>query len=213
MGRVDPPGAELPGDPPTEAGPRSASDRRIPLLVLGGLGLAGLVFVGLVVAFGFLAKQVPASAEDLARVLTVEDLAQWLEDYEPDRSKVTAYRQRHLDLTYEVDYTYSSDELHLNSSFTREHRPADALMTYGATKVGWRLGAGDLELQEHDPLRWGDQSEGHSILLEGRPIGNRFLARRGRDVLELTFTGLHFSDPHDFAELLRPLLERIEGLP
>jgi hypothetical protein len=184
------------------------------------LGVGG--FLVIVVAFAFVdhwaAREVPLEEADYEYVPTIDELAEWREDYNPDPELVTASKTIYPDGSYSIDYLYEEPgELFLQTNLSVERSAGDAMVVYAGGRVGFRAVYGtledDIELQDaSDFFVWGEPSMHAFLLSEGAPFGQVFLAQHGRVVFSMTLSGLYFDQAEDFEAFVGPSLERIEEL-
>ena len=59
-------------------------------------------------------------------------------------------------------------------------------------------------------MKWGDQSECLLLYSEGEPVGNFFIARKGKHIVTFLMTGIYFDDAESFRDLMMPVLDRID---
>jgi hypothetical protein len=183
--------------------------------------LALFLLVGATVAFGILyvwtAKAVPVTQADRGRVLDIRALAEWMEDFTPDPTRESIRKERYIDRSWELEYEYddpSEAAPYLTCSVGWEPKVSDAvtgylMMWHGGT-AALRFGA-DTPLtvvERNDLFRWGDQSRFGILTRNGNPVGNVFMARHGKTVFYVLFSGVYFDDAEALAELLKPVLER-----
>jgi len=197
-----------------------AKRRRVLLIVLLAVGIPLGVVVLLAVLGGVFVlsgKPQPVTAADRAVVVTIQDLARHMHDFEPVASGETFKKTRYLDGSHQLEYEYKSPReppLYLRSSLSVEHSANDAVTNYGGmrigAKVGFALSGKDkiTQVDRDDLLRWGDDS--HCTLLQsgGKPVGNLFVARKGERVVSVILAGVYFEKPAAFQELMLPILGR-----
>ena len=101
------------------------------LFVVLSLAGAALLVVGAGALFVLTAKEQPLSANDKAALLTVEDVALWMEDFTPDISLESFSKKKYLDGSYEIDYEFDdpSNEAapYVMCSIAVEPKASDAL--------------------------------------------------------------------------------------
>jgi hypothetical protein len=180
----------------------------IPVLVLALLVAAALVFTAT-------AETTPASPADRRLALTVDDIAPFIEDFEADTSRETANRVGYFDGSYEIEYIYDADDLYIESYVSIEPSASDAKYSYSGyqagTSIGFSLAEEDVtEVAMNHLFEWGDESRFYLLSLDGQPIGNRLIARKGRKVVYVIWSGVYFNDPESTRELLEPVMARID---
>jgi hypothetical protein len=192
------------------------------LLILGlaigiPLGLI-LIVVGLGVLFVLTGREVPVTESDKAVLLRAGRLAELSENLRvaPAAEKFT--KTKFLDSSVELNYEYEDAEnLFVQCTISIEPSAKDARTTYAAQslgmKVGLKVGGGaSLSMDDrNDLLSWGDQSKCSLIKNGANPVGNFFIARKGKRVFYAVFVGLYIDDPQVFTELLQPLLKRLDA--
>ena len=98
----------------------------------------------------------PLSGNDKAALLTIEDVALWMEDFSPNISLESFSKKKYLDGSYEIDYEFedSSDEAapYVMCSIAVEPKTTDALISYTAMQAGLNIGFGAEEGVERN--RW-----------------------------------------------------------
>lgn len=198
---------------------RSSNTKIILLVVVGvflmcGFGAGGL---GLLVYLGMNSDEVGLAAladEEREMLVTFDDVAG---HFELERT-VGAEKVRRGGFlgSKELEYEYEDPGelgIYLLSSLTMERTPKEARETFTGMhlSMGLMLGIANegLEREERNDLfRWGDASKHYLLLSEGTPVGNFFLARKGRHIYFLSLGGVAFEDPEALRALLEPRLER-----
>jgi len=204
-------GHAYPGYMPPQA-PRRASPWKTIGIIAGCLGAVVAIFVMLSAAFVLTAREEPASQADMQLVLTIDELAEWFTHFEPQPGVADAKRTKFIDGSYEVSYEYDTDDVYLYSMFSDDKKASDATVSYNALQIGWNIGADrNTELRETNMLSWGDTSKCFIIYYDGAPIGNRFIARKGQYVIDVTFSGGYFDEAEAYRELMQPLLDRLNA--
>lgn len=195
--------------------------------MLGGFVLFVAVVTSVAAALGSArAKDRPsvseeqrAAAANLADrdfLLTIDDLGQHMPGFEKQEGVEKIERDGFLGST-EVSYEYDppGDEgIFLSSSITVDRSAREARDSFTGMKLGMGLmfsAEKDVDTEErNDLLKWGDESRALVLTAGGQPVGNVFLARKGRRVFFLTIAGVYFDDPEAFGELIVPKLEKME---
>jgi len=210
----------LPQDSPPA--PRKSRTWLFVVLGLAGAALLGfLVVVGSGALFVLTAKEQPLSANDKAALLTIEDVALWMEDFAPDKSLESFSKKKYLDGSYEIDYEFedSSDDAapYVMCSIAVEQKTSDALISYKAMQAGLNIGfvakGGVKQVERNDLFKWGDASNFCLLESEGMPVGVVFSARKETRVFLITVSGIYFDDSSDIEELLGKKLRALDRLP
>ena len=192
----------------------------VALAVCGGLGMVALtVLAGALLIWS--AKSIEVTPADRQLVVTVDELLPWLDDFSPDYTAESLEKTRYFDGSWEVEYSYDHTAedtgLFISSTVAVEPTLQDAQTSYASMGVGLRIGfslqdTADMKLTDRDDLfRWGDQSQCTLITIDGRPVGNIFLARHGKRIFCVVLSGLAMEDSASLGQLLMPHLERITG--
>ena len=157
--------------------------------------------------------------QDKAAVLQVEDLALWIEGFEPDPTKGSLVKTKEFDKSYDIEYTYEDEEgdtpFYLYHSVSVQPTPSDALIVQKAMGFGMWIGSDETELvTRNDLFSWGDESEFCLWQTEsGDTFGNYFTGRKGKRVVMIAISGVYFDDTEAIHELLDEKLEALERLP
>ncbi|MDP6903785.1 MAG: hypothetical protein QF406_05005 [Verrucomicrobiota bacterium] len=208
--------------PPNTPVPRKSRTWLVVVLGLAGAALLGvLVMVGTGSLFVLTAKEQPLSVKDRAALLTVEDVAPWVEGFSPDKSMESFSKKRYLDGSYEIDYEFddpvNEEAPYVMCSIAVEPKVSDALISHKAMQAGINIGfaaEGKVELVERNDLfQWGDASKFSLILSGGAPVGMVFSARKKRHVFLLSISGVYSDDSVAIEELLVKPLLALERLP
>jgi len=196
---------------------------KIALVVLGvgTLGCCGAAIFGAVAWRVVDGTQEPMAAHERELLLTVEDLSPYVIGgmVGGPRSMETAEKRRFpggaSELFYEYDAIDDVDGVYLASGMNFDATASDASMTYTGMEIGASLGLSMAEedIVERDApelLQWGDESKSTLLVSGGVPVGNVFVARKGRRVFHLILAGVYFDDPTVFQELVLPHLEAMD---
>ena len=207
---------------PSPLAPRKSRTWLFVVLGLVGAALLGfLVVVGSGTLFVLTAKEQPLSANDKAALLTIEDVALWMEGFAPDKSLESFSKKKYLDGSYEIDYEFDdpSEESapYVMCSIAVEPKASDALISYKAMQTGLNIGFGAEEgvgqVERNDLFQWGDSSKFCLLEAEGMPVVVVFSARKETRVFLITVSGIYFDDSSDIEELLGKKLRALERLP
>lgn len=191
------------------------------VLGVGALGCCGLGIVG---ALGWRAvdgTEEPMAAHERELLLTAEDLSPFVIGglVGGPRSMELAEKRRFpgggTELSYEYDAVDDVDGVYLSSGINFDRTVSDANMTYTGMEIGASIGLSmaEEEIVERDApelLQWGDESRSTLLLSGGVPVGNVFVARKGRRVFHLILAGVYFDDPAVFQDLVLPHLDAMD---
>jgi len=211
-----------PASPPGSPVPRKSRTWLVIVLGLIGAALLGvLMVVGSGALFVLTAKEQPLSAKDKAALLTIEDVALWMEDFSPDKSLESFSKKKYLDGSYEIDYEFddpaNEEAPYVMCSIAVEPKVSDSLISYKAMHAGLNIGfaaEGEVELEERNSLfQWGDASKFSLIMSEGAPVGMVFSARKEKRVFLISISGVYFEDSESIEDLLEGHLRALEQLP
>jgi hypothetical protein len=128
---------------------------------------------------------------------------------------------RWFDGSKEIDYTYQTlDEseqmpLYLSVNIGWETTHTDAIATYGATLLGFKVGSATESverLQLTDSCEYGDRCVLFLLTHEQRPIGNQYVLQVGRAVYSVQLFGLYFDEPEVWREVIVPKVAALKGL-
>ena len=183
------------------------------LLLVGLVILGGIALVVAAGAFFILtAQEIPVTDADRAMLITIEDLAPWIE-VTPDPSAATLKKLRYVDFSHDLTYEYEDEEMYLDCEITVERKLSDAVTSYHFLNAGMRVGLSiAMTLVDADHLlEWGDASKCSIIQYEDEPVGNYFITRRGTRIFTFLITGAYFDDPSLFSGLLTPFLEKLDS--
>ncbi|MBK9974611.1 MAG: hypothetical protein IPP14_07535 [Planctomycetes bacterium] len=209
-----PPGPYPPYGPSAYPPRRKTGTLKV-LLIIGAcmfVGLAGLVGLGLLMNTSTETR--PLTSAERAKLFTIDDLSEWIPEYQVNRALEKSSYDKTLSGSYELSYDYEhNDELYITCTLTVEKNTSDAKAGYTGGKIGGGIGtsmAGDGFREEtHDDLfRWGDESHFITIIGPNGPVGNRLLARKGARVIFIQISGVYFSTSEDIHELLDGPLAR-----
>jgi hypothetical protein len=155
------------------------------------------------------------TANDLAILVTAEDLARFRPDHPIDPGRIRASMVRVAGVRL-VTYEYEpADSLYLSAEASigpdgsgAEH----AKRSLRGLKLGAWFQGDELELEEQEaPIRWGLETRFFQFRSGGRPVGNAFIAHSEQRGLFLMFAGVYFSDHGQFASFIRPKLDALES--
>ena len=183
------------------------------LLLIPGAIIA-LVLLVVVGGFLFIATgtEEPVTDEDRAVLVDINLVAEWMEDYIPQRRGEKITKTRYIDGSYDIDYEYDipddADAPYLNCTVTVEKNSTDALLSYGSIWGGGKIGMAmfsDVEIEvveRNDLFKWGDRSRFAILKSEGAPFGNMLITRKGRRIFFLLLSGIYFDDREAIGGLL-----------
>jgi len=162
-------------------------------------------------------KEQPLSAEDKAIFLRAGDLERFGFRYENVEAHETFTKLKNFDGTHEVTYQFetpgseSENPLFMFITVSVERRASDALISQKAGKLGLSIGFSAEGAEEREvpaTLPYGDEARLALLVKNGNPIGNTFSMRDGAKTYLMVVSGLYFSDPELFKEVMGPKLER-----
>lgn len=189
--------------------PWFASARRVEFRSL----LAAVVLCSLAAC----SQEQPVSTEDKAIFLRAGDLQRFNVRYENVEAYETFTKTKHFDGTHEITYQFGTPETEVDNplfiyiSVSIARRAADALIAQKASKLGLSIGFGTEDTEERElsaSLPYGDEARLALLVKSGNPIGNTFSMRDGSKTYLLVMSGLYFSEPELFKEVMGPKLER-----
>ncbi len=187
----------------------------IPLCLLLGVAL----LVGLGALFVLTAKEEPPTDEERGLMVDAAAVAGLTGDFDPRPEFERLKKSRYLDGSHDIEYEYdgpSDDAPYIQCTLTVERSLSDARTSYLATWGGAKIGpmiSGEKNVavvEQSDHFRWGDESRMAILQLDGQPVGNIFVARKGMKVFHVSIAGACFEDRQSFADLVEPVLERVE---
>ena len=197
--------------------PRKSKKVLWALLLIPG-AIISLVLLVVVGGFLFMATgtEEPVTGEDRAVLVDINLVAEWMEDYVPERRGEKVTKTRYIDGSYDIDYEYdipdTEDAPYLNCTVTVETTRSDALVSYDMLWAGEKLGLSmfsDIEIdvvERNDLFRWGDHSRFAILQSGGEPFGNLLITRKGRHIFYLLLSGVYFEDRDAIGGLMhRPL--------
>lgn len=165
----------------------------------------------------------PTTVSDQERgiVLTAEELLAF--GFEPPTGAIneTWDGWRWFDGSKEIEYTYetlSESEqvpLYLSVTLGWEATQSDAVASYGATLLGFKLGSASESLERRelaDSCEYGDKCSLFLLSHDERPLGNQFVARIGRVVYSVQVFGLYFDEPELWQEVIVPKMHALRQL-
>jgi hypothetical protein len=191
--------------------------RRVWLIVLLAVGTPVAVIVLLFVAgigMYLLSSETPASEAEQALVLRYADLEPYFEGLPARPQRVAAVKRDIPGAGYEIEYEYEHEDLFIYSLFAMDRSINEARMSFTAIQVGTGYGMrseGVTQEPADHLLRWGDQSACYILRMNGQPIGNRFVARKGRKIVNFLFSGAYFDSAEEFRGMIMPVLDRVEA--
>ena len=211
------------GPPPRPAAPAARKMKVWPIVlaVLGLMCLSGAGLVGTVVALGKAGKNQPVTAEDRTLLVTTDDLAARVADFEVQSGVEQLKKTKGLDGSVVLEYEYkpTGGALFLNTTVTTERSASTATTNYASLRVGHGLGfsmSADKQTKmedRNDLFSWGDESHHALITHSGKPVGNLFAARKGRHIYSVMVVGVYFDSTETIGDLLLPKLEQLAKQP
>ncbi|MEQ9504390.1 MAG: hypothetical protein RIT81_46465 [Deltaproteobacteria bacterium] len=193
--------------------------KRSPGKIIAAVVAVIAVLIVLNIGFGVLmvmmADEQPATAAERELLIDVSLVEEAL-DFEADPTKASAKRLKYFDGSLELDYTYDDPREtapFLTHVISYERKSSDALATYGtqwgSAKLMLAATGEDISIVEPaDGYRWGEQSSFGIITAGGDPVGNVFVARKGKMVVYIIFSGVFYDDAEAFESTIEPYLEK-----
>jgi hypothetical protein len=190
------------------------------LLVLTPLALLLVVvaIIGVGAIFVMTSKEEPITPSERQMIVDIDALAQCMEGFAPDPQYESITKTKYVDSSYDIEYEYSppdeSDDPFLYCCVTVERKLSDAVAAYG---IAWQTckmmtWGSDVEVEyvDHNEIfTWGDSSRFAIIEAGGDPVGNLFVARRGKTVVEVMVIGVYFDANEHFAAFVSSKLDSI----
>jgi hypothetical protein len=167
----------------------------------------------------------PVTAADRAVLITAEQVAKFEPGFRPDPALGKFRKVRHLDGSRELTYEFETpdraeQQFYIHCLVGVEPTASDAKDSYAdlrlednSKSVVHNAQAPERldEVERNDLWRWGDSSRCMLLKYQGVEVGNHFMARKGRRYFSLVITGVCFDRSEVVAELLAPLLSRLEN--
>ena len=181
---------------------------------IGFRALLAALLVGSVAACG---SDQPVSAEDKTIFLRPADFARFGLRYEDAEPHETFSKTRNFDGTYELSYQFSApgegqqSPLYIYASVSLERRATDALIAQKAEKLGLLIGFKSEGVEERElpgTYPYGDDARLSLIVKGENPIGNLFTVRDKGKTYLLVLSGLYFSDPEVFKDVIGPKMRQ-----
>jgi hypothetical protein len=128
---------------------------------------------------------------------------------------------RWFDGSREIDYTYQtlneSEQmpLYLSVNIGWETTHSDAVATYGATLLGFKVGSATESIERQqltDSCEYGDRCTLFLLTRDQRPLGNQFVLQVGRTVYTVQLFGLYFDEPEVWHEVIVPKVAALKRL-
>ena len=210
----------MPGLNETPVGSRSPW-RRIGLVVALVIGVVALVFFAgaLIEVSG---TPTALGARERALLPAIDAFSAQMAGHTPEQSRGRTSKTVFADGSYDLSFVYTDAgtpgapyvEYRVTVEPTVFQAIATSLMLWYGTAYGLDFASTiDFEVRRRDDLfAWGDASRYGFIEGDGHAVGNLLVARRGRVVVLLLVTGLHYDDPFTFFNVVAPLLEPLEAL-
>jgi hypothetical protein len=206
--------------------PRPRLRHRRPLLftcgVVGGVLLLVCGGLGTLLYFVFIRDiEEPVTAADRELPISAEHLGRWVNGLGVDPTRGTLRKVRHLDGSRELEYEYespdgSSHPLYVAHSIGVERSAQDASGAYGGLSIGTELeahlsGKTLRQVERRDLWSWGDSSRCVVLYNGDDPVGNIFMARKGRRYFQLRIIGIYFENAKAINDLLGPFLRKLDS--
>ena len=206
------------GSPAPAAVPAKRRTPWLPILLGIGVPCAGcsLLFVCFLGAAFAPGTELPVTDADRAVLLDAEDLAEW-SDFDVAVGTESVKKTKDLFGTHELAYEFTSDEgVFVNTTVTYDKTESDARSTFSVTKMGLGVGMalekseGMTREERNELFAWGDDSVTYLLQMNGAPVGNVIVARKGKRTYFVIFAGVYFDDEGQLEELLSPQLTALE---
>lgn len=221
LGQPLDPNLQSPLDVQPVAPPKSVNPLWLLILIPVAVFVILLLFAALVGITLFATSEQTVTEADREVLIDINQIGLRMEDdYSPIARGETITKLRYLDGSFELDYEYDvpedPDAPYLNCTVYREMTVQDARGSYTGLLAGSSFTVNmfaerDVEFVErNDLLSWGDTSYFSVLQCDGQPVGNFFVARRGRLVFYLIVSGVYFDDPDNVRGLLAGVLDRLE---
>ena len=215
-----PAGPEFPRRPP----PPAPKKMKLWPIILAVIGLTCLTGSGLVAAFVAIDKSTsnqPVTETDRALLVTTDDLAERVEDFEVKAGVEQLKKKKSFDGSTSLEYEYKppGGGMFISSSVTAERTASAASTNYASLRVGHGIGfsmSADkaTKMEERDDLfKWGDESHHALITHNGKPVGNLFAARKGKHIYTFMIVGVYFSETDTLEDLLLSKLNQVTAFP
>jgi hypothetical protein len=120
---------------------------------------------------------------------------------------------RWFDGSKEIEYNYGTlgegepSPFSLYVSVAWENTRADALASYGANILGFKVGSEAASLARLELTDACDYADRCTLLLiahKEQPVGNQFILQAGRTVYSVQIVGLYFEEPELWHEIIAP---------
>lgn len=210
---------------PVPPAPPAPPPKRRNLLVIVGLALGVplalcLLIGGAAYFFEASAKSAPLVPGDREALLTADDLFVAAgTDAKAEATREKTGRRKLFDGSTEVNYEYESDEppLYVATTISLEKDVGDARTTFHSQAVGGAVGLAvvgqGMKMQDRpDLLDFGEERKSQLLMMDGKPVGNFLVARKGTRVYLVLFTGIYFDEAEDFRAVMEPKLAAFEAL-
>jgi hypothetical protein len=163
----------------------------------------------------------PAAISDAERhaVLTPADLAAYGYPKPSDPEDETWEAWWWFDGSKEIEYSYETivegqpKAFSIYVSLSLENTNADALASYGASVLGYKVGSEAATLARVELTDACDYAERCALFLiayEGKPLGNQFILQAGRAVYSVQIAGLYFDEPGPWHEIITPKIDALQ---
>ncbi len=154
------------------------------------------------------ATTLPTNDVDRNAAVTVEDFAAWVAGHELDPVVDTFEKTSQLGF-YTLSYRYHAKGDHaefiLNSEAILTPKEAEAKSAYRSFVIGARVARGEL-VEVTPTLDWPDDVAVFKSVVDGRQVGNVYVARRGTVAVMVAVGGLHDETSTYFEQTLEPAL-------
>jgi hypothetical protein len=197
----------------TPVTPAPRTWRRVPR-ALGVAFLGVLLLAGIAAAAGWLTwdgVRWPAGAADREVIVTIEDLAPWLE--KPPDGRASLKKWLRFDGGTVLEYSFESLKTHVGIIFKASACPTEeaAKSVYAGASVFSSFPVPGLPAWEPaGGFAWGDESRYMEMNRDGQPAGIFLAARKGRKFVLMTVIGGVALEPAALRAAILPRLEKLE---
>jgi hypothetical protein len=156
--------------------------------------------------------------EDRPLLVTLADVKDYGFELDHLAASQVFRRSRYLDGSMEVEYEFEtpdgeSEVLYISVTAGFERTVTDAVQSFhlekGGIGIGAKVGGGSIQ-EKKGFYSWGDESIFGDILGDHGPGGNIFGARLGKKTYWVMIAGLHFDDPSEWEQFIKPKLDYLE---
>lgn len=162
-------------------------------------------------------RKLPVTDADRNLLLRAGDLSAYGYGFQPIDKYETFTKSKTIDGSYDLEYEFETPEseeqhplfLYVLVSVGKEK--VDARINQGTEKLTLLLGLKANGINEEEIpnfYRYGDASSFYVLKKDGVPIGNYFTVREGSKTYSMVISGMYFSDPELWKEIIEPKLKQ-----